>query len=199
VATYPISQVIRGSLEFQLAAGQSAFIVMHFGCMSLATATIVDVQYVATELNNLATNTYAGFQLTGVLSAQTQIVAAHARTVDPANPLADDLAIGQVGDQPGEPVPFETAYVVTHYSELASRRGRGRNFVPGLAVSTIDNGAFLAASVAAQQAVWTEWRTGLEVFGTCELVVWSPTNNSGRSVTGNLVRNILHHQSSRNP
>lgn len=200
MATYPAERIIRGSLEFQLAAGQSAFIVCHFARIVSGSPVELNVTSVAEAMESLATDTFSTFALAGVMSNQVQIVAAHARTIDPLVPLAADIPIGISGSQPSESVPFETAYVVTHYTSLASRRGRGRNFVPGLAVVEIDNGAFLAAGRAAQNTVWTEWRESIATnWEDIEFVVYSPTNGSGVTVDNSIVRSTFHHQRSRNP
>lgn len=198
MATYTIDKVIRASIEYELAGGQSAFNVLHLARIAGGPATQVDVDLAATEINNLVTDTFATFQFPNLISDEINIVAAHSRTVDPANPLAEDLVINRAGDETNDPVPNETAYVVTHYTDLASRRGRGRSFVPGVADVYVVAGKASTSLLSAATAVWNGWRTSVNSAGFLEFVVWSPTNATARTVTNSLVRSTFHHQSSRN-
>jgi hypothetical protein len=197
MATYAIARVIRGSLEFQLVNGQSAFVVLHFGVTGVDPVDQGNVNVVTDELFELATQTYSTFHLYDFMSDQVTIVAGHARTVDPLNPLAADIAIGQAGAHPSEPLPPESAIVATHYSALASRRGRGRSFLPGWSVEAIVDGLVPASLVTILNNIWSGWRTAMSA--DIEFAVWSPTNGTAQSVTSSVTRSVFHHQSSRNP
>lgn len=198
MATYTLSHTVRSSIEYLLANGQSAFVVLHFGVDGPGAVTQTDVDDCAARTVDLATDAFGGFHLYDFMSTAVTIVAAHARTVDPANPLAADVAINQAGAHPSEPLPPESAIVTTHYTALASRRGRGRSFLPGWSVEVMANGLVAAGALPVLQDVWDIWRAGTPVGGPT-FAVWSPTNNTAQSVTASTVRSIFHHQSSRNP
>lgn len=198
MATYPINQVIRGTIQWTLSGGQDAFNVLHFGTAEVGTVGQPQVDDAAAMMADLVQDAFATFRITAITADTVNIVAAAARTVDPTNPLQSTVPLALVGTGSGDALPFESAWVTTHYTELASRRGRGRTFMPGLANGYVPDGAMDATVVSQMTDLWDGWRAHVAADTELEFVVWSPTNNSARTVTSSLVRRTIHHQSSRN-
>lgn len=198
MAVFPLSRIIRCTTDWSLANGGLAQNVFHMG-VSAGAPTQTHVDNAAERMASLYTDTLGGFRLMGAISEDVSVVQVVARTLDPANPLETQLSVGENGDQTSEPLPLETAGVTTLYSELASRRGRGRTFLPGIATVESDNGLWLEASRAAINDVYTEWLAIIPVGGVdLTLVVFSATNASGRDVLSFATRSIFHHQKRRN-
>jgi hypothetical protein len=83
-------------------------------------------------------------------TADISIVAASAAELDPSSghqlTRVED-AVTLPGTATGEPLPHEVAVVVSTRTDLATRRGRGRFYLPPLAVSKVDGGRVATTSV----------------------------------------------------
>ena len=108
--------------------------------------------------------------------------------------LGDDVTLPGVAT--GEMIPFQCATCVTLTTALATRGGRGRFYLPPLAVSTLDAGRVSTGAVAtivgAAGALWA----GLDTGGL-ELVLYSRTTKATTTVTGGNVGNVIDTQRRR--
>jgi len=193
-----IGQVIRCALEYQLADGGAAFNVFHFETVA-GTADQTDVDDAAEAVSKfwLGSGSQNGVRLYS--ANETIAVAAHARTVDPSNPLISDLSINDAGNGSGEAVPLESSLVTTFYTALPTRSGRGRIFRPGAYAPNLTNGRMNPTATAAEQTAINDWiTTTIPGIGSIVLSVWSPTLSQGHEVLSAVTRSTMHHQRRRN-
>jgi len=99
-----------------------------------------------------------------------------------------DTAVSLTGTAAGNSLPPDVALVVTLRSATANRKGRGRFFLPSLAVLSTDaSGNVLAASITTLTAALTFAYSGFHATGTTTL--YSRTDHLLRTVTSGDVGN----------
>ena len=197
MAIYTLGSVIRSTASWTLANGGLAQNVLHFG-VGHSPCTQADVDNAVAAHEDMWTVNHPASTLLNQISADTELSTIDARTIDPSNPLASHGSVNQPGLGSAQPVPLESAVVITWYTAAASRRGRGRMYVPGLPAASLDSGIVLAAAVTAFQGKLTDWLTGALGTYSVDPIVWSGSAGSGRTILSLVTRNTLHHQKRRN-
>lgn len=199
---FPAS-VARVALQFTLANGSAGYVVMH-------TVQSDGSDYSQAELDGLVVQfddwwSDDNFQgntnqaLRDNISVNVSLASITATSLAAVAPIQSQLAVAQAGAVAGNPVPNESAIVVTLYTGFIGRSYRGRNFWPGLPVASMQGDGTIAAATTAQlQATFDALVAGLESGTNSELAVYSPTLDIVTPVASALVRDTLHHQSRRN-
>ena len=197
MATHALNEVIRATYEWDY-DGNLCENVLHFATDGTAVVQ-ADVDALAAYAKNFFTvgNT-SGHAIIDALTNEITLDAILVRTIDPLNPLAAAEGVGQAGSLVGNGVPFESAAVATFLTDLASRRGRGRIFIAGMSTGLITGGRLGTTATGDIQHSIEHFLANLHTDTGLNWVVWSPTNNSARDITGAVIRTILHHQRRRN-
>lgn len=108
--------------------------------------------------------------------------------------LADDVSLA--GASAGEMLPFQVALGVSWRTDLATRAGRGRIYLPPLAASTVAEGRPDAATVTAVVAGIDAFWGALDTAGL-QLVIRGKTSHVSTTVTGGNVGNVFDTQRRR--
>ncbi len=91
------------------------------------------------------------------LSEDWRVIMINARRVSPTGGIPYTIVLGGaeaiVGAIASEIVPSGAAVLVSHYTDTASRDGRGRTYLPGLPESSQNEGQFVEARFAALQTI----------------------------------------------
>jgi len=135
-----------------------------------------------------------GGTLVGLLSNEASIISVYVRRVAPTAGVPLLLIFGSVtypnivGTVVSEAVPSTSAAVWSWYTALASGRGRGRTYIPGIPESHQDGGYLTGAAMTIHNAAILDWYTDPWVpttsgTGEWELVVWSRLNLSAQDIT----------------
>lgn len=195
--TYALNRIIRTTLNWTMPDGSLAQNVFHEAAVGGA-ATQADVDAAAVEGQVLFTIVHSTVAIEAFVSSEISLASVDARTIDPANPLAAHVTSGIAGTNTHAPVPLESAAVTTLYTALASRRGRGRTFLPGLGEDLCVHGRIPTGTANLLAGCYNAWLTYVSTAGNNVVVVWSHANNLGYEVTNCLTRTTLHHQRRRN-
>jgi len=196
MTTYDITQVVRGTFNWSLANGGLGQNVFHFGTADVPDQDAMDL--LAVEAENFTSIGGSFVKIRDMQSNEVTLVGADFRTVDPSNPLESHGTYDVAGSVSGESVALETAVVTTLYSELASRRGRGRFFLPGLATGKMTGGRIDPTTASVISGRCGDWRDSLLSDAGFDWIVWSRVASTGRSISSFETRVILHHQRRRN-
>lgn len=92
----------------------------------------------------------------------------------------------------GDPLPHQSALVVTVKTAYAGRSYRGRNYWPAFSENATTSGTFTVATVNAMQQYYDDLVAALGSGGSnadYEWVVWSEKLSTGTAVTEAIVRN----------
>jgi hypothetical protein len=197
MTTFVMARTIRTTVNWRDADGGLAQNVLHYAKPDSAPVQS-DVDLAAEFGAKLFYYGPSGHQILDHISEDIELESCTARTIDPANPLEAVHVIANAGVQAGVSVPLESAVVVTLYTSLASRRGRGRIFIPGLNASAITAGRLGSSASGDFQDAVDGWPTQMASDSGLDWVVWSPTDNVSRDVDSGLVRTTIHHQRRRN-
>lgn len=108
--------------------------------------------------------------------------------------LLDDVSLPGVAA--GEMLPFQCASVISWRTALATRAGRGRMYLPPLAVSTVDTGRLSAAAVTAVVNAATAFVNSLDGSGL-NPILFSRTTFAQTAITGGDVGNVIDTQRRR--
>jgi hypothetical protein len=93
-------------------------------------------------------------------------------------------------------LPFQCATVISLLSASATRHGRGRFYLPPLAVSTVDGGLISAAAITSLDTAWTAFFDSLNTDGV-NPVIRNRTGHISTPVTGARVGNVFDTQRRR--
>jgi hypothetical protein len=143
------------------------------------------------------------------MSDDWQVVQIESRKISPSFDIPFTFILGAadqiVGAQPSQMIPSASALVVSLYSSIAHRRGRGRMFIPGLP-ETAQNEGQITEAVHAAFDTWADtWLTEQSTAiapNTGEYRVYvksqfDPVESSLRDVVATTVRSNLGSMRSR--
>jgi hypothetical protein len=198
MATYNLAHTISCTIKYTLSNGHSAYNVLHLGTTPTLDQGQVDLaaSLVAVLWDNTGSVMTNG--LKNSCTTDTTCVSVTGRSQDPADPLESVVAVNTTGTASVEAVPSESSVVTTFYTGVASRRGRGRMYLPGFSGNAVINGQVGSGDISQLEDVWDDWVGILAAEGSLEHVVWSPTDATSRTVTTYITRAQLHHQRRRN-
>lgn len=108
--------------------------------------------------------------------------------------LADDVNLP--GTSVGESLPFQCALGVSWRTDLATRAGRGRIYLPPISVANMAAGRVGAGSVTGIVAAVNAFWGALDTAGL-QLVIRHKTTHSSTVVTGGNVGNVIDTQRRR--
>lgn len=149
-------------------------------------------QDVANAVADSFTQKFTSTQGGGTLKAQYDVltkflkVAAYRRSKTPGGP-ADELAevalVGLVGSGGGSPLPPESAICVSLLTGAPGRSNRGRMYLPGPTVSTVNTLGKMNSNVPSIFANWAAAFFGDVNTASRSSVLWSRKNALSRSIT----------------
>lgn len=195
MTAYAIDKVIRTAVSFRPPNGDQAIVVLHFA--SPATCIQVDVNAAASAIEQLWTTVAGGSRFREFFCTGLVLESATARTLDPTNPLENTQVYGLAGTGAGLSPPAESSIITSFYTDLPTRRGRGRAFWPGYDASTLINGAWTTTNQNEMNVCLRAWQAAIPGSDGIEHVVWSKVANSARTVGDYFTRGYLGHQRRR--
>jgi len=107
-----------------------------------------------------------------------------------------EVVLALTGVDAGEMLPFQCATVISLLTASATRHGRGRFYLPPLAVSTLDTGRTSAAAITTLDTAWTAFFDSLNTDGV-NPVVRNRTGHVSTPVTSARVGNVIDTQRRR--
>lgn len=107
-----------------------------------------------------------------------------------------EVVLALTGTDAGEMLPFQCATVISLLTASATRHGRGRFYLPPLAVSTLDTGRTSAAAITTLDTAWTAFFDSLNTDGV-NPVVRNRTGHVSTPVTSARVGNVIDTQRRR--
>ena len=138
-------------------------------------------------------------ELDAVVTADVAVTEVSTASIDPAtgrqmSRLIDDVSLPGVAA--GEMLPFQCASSVSWRTALATRAGRGRIYLPPLAVSTVDTGRLSSAAVTAIVGAVEAFWGSLDGDGLAP-ILFGRTTFTQTPITGADVGNVIDTQRRR--
>jgi hypothetical protein len=152
----------------------------------------------ATAFGDALTAAWAG-GMDDVTTADVDCTLASVAALDPATDgqlTRAEVVLALTGVATGEMLPFQCATVISLLSASATRHGRGRFYLPPLAVSTVDGGLISAAAITSLDTAWTAFFDSLNTDGV-NPVIRNRTGHISTPVTGARVGNVFDTQRRR--
>ena len=152
----------------------------------------------ATEFGDALTACW-GAGMDDSTTADIDLTLASVATLDPATDgqiTRVENVLALTGVDAGEMLPFQCATVISLLTASATRHGRGRFYLPPLAVSTLDTGRTSAAAIAVLDTAWTAFFDSLNTDGVTP-VVRNRTGHVSTTVTSARVGNVIDTQRRR--
>jgi len=140
-----------------------------------------------------------GAGMDDVTTADVDCTLASVAALDPATDgqlTRVEVVLALTGVATGEMLPFQCATVISLLTASATRHGRGRFYLPPLAVSTVDGGLISAAAITSLDAAWTAFFDSLNTDGI-NPVVRNRTGHISTPVTSARVGNVFDTQRRR--
>jgi hypothetical protein len=152
----------------------------------------------ATAFGDALTAAWAG-GMDDVTTADVDCTSASVAALDPATDgqlTRVEVVLALTGVATGEMLPFQCATVISLLTDSATRHGRGRFYLPPLAVSTVDGGLISAAAITSLDTAWTAFFDSLNTDGL-NPVVRNRTGHISTPVTSARVGNVFDTQRRR--
>lgn len=125
----------------------------------------------------------------------------YVRRIAPAPGIAFTVLLTDVGEVVSDAIPSTSALLISWYTNLATKRGRGRNYFAGLPENAQEGGLLAATELAAWQALGVLIRGSVPAggggSGSWELGVWSEILAAIQDVKTSVVRTNLASMRSR--
>lgn len=140
-----------------------------------------------------------GAGMDDLTTADIDLTLASAATLDPATDgqiTRAEVVLALTGVASGEMLPFQCATVISLLTNSATRHGRGRFYLPPLAVSQTDQGRVSAAAMIVLDTAWTAFFDSLNTDGITP-VVRNRTGHVSTTVTSARVGNVIDTQRRR--
>ena len=140
-----------------------------------------------------------GAGMDDLTTADIDLTLASAATLDPATDAQvtrAEVVLALTGVAAGEMLPFQCATVISLLTNSATRHGRGRFYLPPLAVSQTDQGRVSAAAMIVLDTAWTAFFDSLNTDGVTP-VVRNRTGHVSTTVTSARVGNVIDTQRRR--
>jgi len=140
-----------------------------------------------------------GAGMDDLTTADIDLTLASAATLDPATDgqiTRAEVVLALTGVASGEMLPFQCATVISLLTNSATRHGRGRFYLPPLAVSQTDQGRVSAAAMIVLDTAWTAFFDSLNTDGVTP-VVRNRTGHVSTTVTSARVGNVIDTQRRR--
>jgi len=140
-----------------------------------------------------------GAGMDDLTTADVDLTLASAATIDPATDgqiTRAEVVLALTGVAAGEMLPFQCATVVSLLTASATRHGRGRFYLPPLAVSVIDQGRVSSASLAVLDTAWTAFFASLNTDNITP-VVRNRTGHVSTTVTSARIGDVIDTQRRR--
>lgn len=140
-----------------------------------------------------------GAGMAGLTTADIDLTAAAAASIDPATEgqiTRAEVVLALTGTDVGQMLPFQCATVISLLTASATRSGRGRFYLPPLAVSVLDGGRISAASLATLDTAWTAFFDSLNTSGLT-VVVRNRASHISTGVTSARVGDVIDTQRRR--
>lgn len=140
-----------------------------------------------------------GAGMDDLTTADIDLTLASAATLNPATDgqvTRAEVVLALTGVASGEMLPFQCATVISLLTASATRSGRGRFYLPPLAVSQTDQGRVSAAAMIVLDTAWTAFFDSLNTDGVTP-VVRNRTAHVSTTVTSARVGNVIDTQRRR--
>jgi hypothetical protein len=134
-----------------------------------------------------------------ITAPEVDLTLASAATLDPATDgqiTRAEVVLALTGVNAGEMLPFQCATVVSLLTASATRHGRGRFYLPPLAVDTMTNGRTNSATLTILDTAWTAFFDSLNTDGVTP-VVRNRTGHISTTVTSARVGDVIDTQRRR--
>jgi hypothetical protein len=134
-----------------------------------------------------------------VTTADIDLTLASVAALDPATDgqlTRVEVVLALTGVDAGEMLPFQCATVISLLTASATRHGRGRFYLPPLAVSTLDTGKLSASAITSLDTAWTAFFDSLNTDGVSP-VVRNRTGHISTPVTSARVGDVIDTQRRR--
>lgn len=159
------------------------------------TGTLAAAQ---TGFNNAVSAFWTG-ELDSIVTADVSVTETSTASIDPLtgkqmSRLIDDVSLPGVAT--GEMLPFQCASSISWRTALATRAGRGRIYLPPLAVSVLDTGRLSAAAVSTIVDAAGQLTDSLDGAGLA-LILFGRTTFTQTPVTSLDVGNVIDTQRRR--
>lgn len=139
--------------------------------------------------------------LVALLSDEVIFACVYARRIAPTPGIAFTVLQTDAGAVASEAIPTTSAPIITWYTNTISRRGRGRNYFPGLPESMQNSGSLTAAALTDWQGHADDMEIDLAAggggTGVWELAVWSELAATAQIVVAGIARSNLASMRSR--
>lgn len=130
-----------------------------------------------------------------LLSNQAQFNCIYCRRISPTPGVAFTVLLSDPGEEVSEAIPTTSAVLMTWYSAVASKRGRGRNYFAGLPEIAQAGGKLEADVLAAWEDLAATIMATMPVAGggtgNWALCVWSEVLSAANDVIASVVRTNL--------
>jgi hypothetical protein len=134
-----------------------------------------------------------------ITTPEVDLTLASAATIDPTTDgqiTRVENVLALTGVNVGEMLPFQCATVISLLTDSATRHGRGRFYLPPLAVDTLENGRVNAATLVILDTAWTAFFDSLNTDGVTP-VVRNRTGHISTTVTSARVGDVIDTQRRR--
>jgi len=130
-----------------------------------------------------------------LLSEQVQFNCIYVRRISPTPSVAYTVLLTDPGEVVSEAIPTTSAVLITWYSTVASKRGRGRNYFAGLPENAQAGGKLEGDVLAAWQDLATTLMAAMGPAGggtgVWALCIWSDILGAANDAVTNVVRTNL--------
>jgi hypothetical protein len=140
-----------------------------------------------------------GAGMDDITTPEVDLTLASVATLDPATDgqiTRAEVVLALTGVNAGEMLPFQCATVISLLTASATRHGRGRFYLPPLAVDTVTNGRTNAATITILDTAWTAFFDSLNTDGVSP-VVRNRTGHISTAVTSARVGDVIDTQRRR--
>lgn len=183
------------ALYRHLAAGVTPGEIFNFSLWSNGNLSIGDAQ----AAWDLALTTFWSTAVAGLFANEVAITSTSTAEVDVATGLQSvrvDSAVSLPGTSTAEMLPFQCATAVSLRTIFATRRGRGRFFLPPVTVAAIASGRLLTTAQTTLADAAQSMMTVLAGQGQTP-VVYSRASRAAITITGIDVGNVIDTQRRR--
>jgi len=196
-----VNDIYRFAISYNIGS-ERTMNVMHFKEVTACTDALPGLS-LANAVHPIVDAFYAGV----IISQETQVILYQIQRVQPAAGVPVTIILGAapflpiVGSGVADPVPSVAAALVSFYTALHTRNGRGRIYLPGLSVLAQNDGQLVQAAIDACQDYGNDWTfdivPGGALTGEWHACVYSRLLGDGELITHAVAHSNMATQRSR--
>jgi hypothetical protein len=167
--------------------GEQVVNVFHFRKSDLSAATTADLASLLALLDGAVGTPTSLRALYQNMDSGLTISRLYARTEEAETPHESERSTTIAGTNAGNDLPPMLTIMVKWRSDVASRRGRGRTYLPGMTVGqidTADSDRLLPAAISGYQTIVTAWVNGWVANLVWDFGIYSRVNHLADAPTG---------------